>query len=473
MSRPDWLLTHGYHVWEDPHELATMRPYPPLGILYLAAWLRRAGVGVSVFDSTFERRDRFERVLLAERPKRVGIYANMMTRVSALRMIATCKRHDIEVVLGGPDPAGYPAEYLRAGADVVVIGEGERTIEELTGRLIPNELADVPGIAFLREGELVRTVPRAQIAKLDDIPWPARDLIDIDAYVDTWRRHHGLGSVSLITARGCPFHCRWCSHAVYGHSHRRRSVTDVADEVEHILATYRPDMVWYADDVFTIHKKWFKSYALELQRRGIRVPFETITREDRLDESIVEALADMGCRRIWVGAESGSQRLLDKMDRSTDAERVIEMVHLLQRHGIEAGMFIMLGYDDERHSDLRETVRVLSEAAPDTFLTTVSYPIMGTGYHADVKDRVIARRAWAEGSDRDLTVAGRHSPRYYEHATRWMVAEVGWRTALKRGGLGGVNGAKIGRQVANAALGRLGMWRTRHEREGGVEAPRG
>ncbi len=465
MTRPDILLSHGYHVWQDPHELATMRPYPPLGILYLAGWLQRAGVSVQVHDTTFARADRFGRELARHRPRVVGLYANMLTRRSVLEKIKVAGNHGARIIVGGPDPAGYPEEYLRAGADVVVIGEGEKTVEELIGRSIPHDIADVDGIAFLDGDRLIRTRPRAQIKRLDDIPWPARERIDIDAYVDTWRRHHGLGSVSLITARGCPFHCRWCSHAVYGHSHRRRSVGDVADEVEAIVGRYRPDMVWYADDVFTIHKKWFYRYAAELQRRGLRVPFETITREDRLDEDIVRTLADMGCRRIWVGAESGSQRMLDRMQRSTDAERVIDMVHLLQRHGIEAGMFIMLGYDGEQEQDLRDTVDVLSRARPDVFLTTVSYPIMGTGYHDDVRDRVVARRRWHEGSDRDLTVVGRHSPAYYQHATRWMVGEVAWRSELGSGATSARRPLRIARHYANAALGKLGMWRTRGERE--------
>ena len=467
----DILLTHGYSIWADPHELATMRPYPPLGILYLSAWLKREGVQVEVFDTTFARADEFDRQVRKARPPIVGIYTNMMTRQAVLRMTAQAKSAGASVVLGGPDPGNYADEYLAHGADVVCIGEGEQTLSALVsargeGGWKAADLEKIAGIAFMNGPAVHKTPARAQIANLDSIPWPDRDAIDIDAYIDTWRRHHGLGSVSLITARGCPFHCQWCSHAVYGHSHRRRSVTDVADEVEEIVRRWRPDMLWYADDVFTIHKRWFFKYADELQRRGLRVPFETISREDRLNEKIVRRLADMGCRRIWVGAESGSQRILDRMKRSTDAQRVIEMVHLLQRHGIEAGMFIMLGYDGEEESDLVETVRVLQEAAPDIFLTTVSYPIKDTGYFSTVHDRILANKDWAQGSDRDLTVAGRRSQRYYANATRWMVGEVGWKVQMRKSGLG----LGVARQFANAAVGRLGMWRSRHEVEGHANA---
>ena len=469
-ARPQVLLTHGYSIWDDPHELATMRPYPPLGILYLSAYLKRVGVSVEVMDSTFSRRDRFARRLQQARPPIVGIYTNMMTRQNVLAMAAMARDAGSKVILGGPDPGNYAAEYLQHGADVVVIGEGEETLAAVVKAWgdgwNAETLRDIAGIAFVDGGELVRTPSRAQVRDLDSLPWPDREAIELDAYIDTWRRHHGMGSVSLITARGCPFHCQWCSHAVYGHSHRRRSVGDVADEVEAILARWRPDMLWYADDVFTIHKKWFFRYADELERRNIRTPFETISREDRLDEKIIRRLADIGCKRIWVGAESGSQRILDRMQRNTDAERVIEMVHLLQKHGIEAGMFIMLGYDGEEEQDLVDTVDVLQRAAPDVFLTTVAYPIKDTGYFDTVSDRIVANKDWLRGSDRDLTVAGRRSARYYANATRWMVGEVAWRTKLRKRGFS----ASVARNFLNAAWGRLGMAASRDERVGTVGA---
>ena len=480
----DVLLTHGYHLWDDAHERKTMRPYPPLGILYIAAHLEAKGVDVGVFDSTFVRADDFVRAVQESKPAVVGIYANMLTRKRVLPMIRSAKQVGARVVVGGPDPANWPGEYLDHGADAVVFGEGEETLEELAtfwqahpGR-DGDDLSGIAGVVWRettrgRDGQLtglvagqdfVRNMPRRQLPDLDKQPNPARHLIDIDAYMRTWRRHHGQGSVSLITARGCPFHCTWCSHAVYGHSHRRRSPAHVADEVESIVERYDPELLWYADDVFTIHKKWLRDYAAELARRGLRRPFETITREDRLDDRTMDTLAEMGCFRIWVGAESGSQRVLDLMKRKTDAERVIEMVHGLQRRGIQAGMFIMLGYDDERLEDLEETVRVLKRAAPDVFLTTVSYPIKNTPYYEQVKDRIVARKRWAEGSDRDFDVIGRHSARYYDHTTRWMVNSVAASRLGQQPDKTALDHARWAKAEVNARLGRLGMRRTAHER---------
>jgi anaerobic magnesium-protoporphyrin IX monomethyl ester cyclase len=458
----DVLLTHGYYLYEDPHELAVMKPYPPLGLLYVSSHLKARGFSVGVFDSTFARPAELDSFLRNERPPAVGIYSNLMTRREVLRTIQVAHEVGSKVVAGGPDPANYLDEYLSRGVDVVVIGEGELTLEDLLARDF-KDLAEVPGIAFKdADGKIVRTEPRQQIPDLDAQPFPDRKSIDLQRYVEVWRTHHGQGSVSLITARGCPYTCTWCSHAVFGYSHRRRSPSNVVDEVEQIVADYHPDQLWYADDVFTINFKWLREYAAELERRGLKLPFETISREDRLNDEIVEILARMGCARLWIGAESGSQRILDAMKRKTNAERMRQMVHLLQRHGIEVGMFIMLGYEGEDLTDLEATVDHLKTAGPDTFLTTVAYPIKGTPYYQQVADRVVARRAWEEGSDRDYTVRGRHSARYYGFATRWMVNEVALhrqRQAPRR------SYKRLARAFVNARLGRLGMLLTEREVE--------
>jgi radical SAM superfamily enzyme YgiQ (UPF0313 family) len=462
----DVLLTHAYFMYEDPHELAVMKPYPPLGLLYVNSHLKAHGVDAHLFDTTFARFDELEAYLQREQPPIVGIYSNLMTRTNVLRVMAAAKNAGSTIVVGGPDPANYLDEYLSRGADVIAIGEGELTLEELVPHLRqhgPRQLGGIQGIAFRDEsGEIVRTEPRPMIADLDAQPFPDRAAIDQRAYVNIWREHHGMGSVSLITARGCPFTCTWCSHSVFGYSHRRRTPSNVVDEVEQIVATYAPDMLWYADDVFTINHKWLFEYAAEMERRGFRLPFETISREDRLNEEVIQTLARMGCYRLWIGAESGSQKVLDAMKRRTNAERVRSMVHLLQKYGIEVGMFIMLGYEGEERTDLEETVEHLKLAGPNTFLTTVAYPIKGTPYYASVADRVVSRRAWAEGSDRDYTVAGRHSPRYYQFATRWMVSEV----ALHRQRHANFRSyPHLAKNFLNARIGRVGMLLTEREVE--------
>jgi radical SAM superfamily enzyme YgiQ (UPF0313 family) len=424
----DILLTHGYFLAEDEKERQIMKPYPPLGLLYLSAFLKTRGMTAEVFDSTFERRES-----LSERFERgtgiVGIYTNLMTRRAVLEIVRAAKRRRWTVVLGGPESANYVAEYLGSGADVVVIGEGELTLEELLPELArsgPHRLHGIRAIAFRDEtGAVVRTPDRAKIKDLDLLPFPDRDAIDHGRYLDAWRTHHGAGSINLITARGCPYRCNWCSHAVYGYTHRRRSPANVADEVQGIIERYDPDQLWYADDVFTISHPWLAEYAAELEARGIHRPFETITRADRLQtEASVQLLRRLGCYRIWIGSESGSQRILDAMERGVSVEQVRRSVALAQAHGIQVGMFLMWGYEGEELEDIAATVEHVKVANPDVFFTTVSYPIKGTGYFDKVRDKVVLPVAWDGASDRDYVVIGRRGKDYYKLADQWLRNEV-------------------------------------------------
>jgi anaerobic magnesium-protoporphyrin IX monomethyl ester cyclase len=425
----DILLTHGYFLAEDEKEQQIMKPYAPLGLLYISAYLRRAGHGVEIYDSTWGSKPELFQRLAVEPGGVLGIYTNLITRANVIAIMAEARRHGWTVVLGGPESANYPEQYLAHGADVVVIGEGEETLAELLPALAargPHRLHGIAGTTFRDEaGQVVANDPRPQIADLNSLPWPDRTAIDLPRYVEAWRTHHGAGSVNLITARGCPYKCNWCSHAVFGYSYRRRDFMDCADELEHIAATYRPDQVWYSDDVFTINHRWLYNYAAELKRRSLRLPFETISRADRMmKEEVLETLAEMGCYRIWIGAESGSQRVLDAMQRGVKVEQVEWATKAAQRHGIQVGMFLMWGYDGEELEDIEATVEQLKKWNPDLFLTTVAYPIKNTPYFGKVAERAVMGKEWSAGTDRDFAIRGRHSRGYYQHADKWLRSEV-------------------------------------------------
>jgi anaerobic magnesium-protoporphyrin IX monomethyl ester cyclase len=424
----DILLTHGYFLYEDPKELQIMKPYPPLGILYICSHLREKGIKAEVFDSTFSSRQELWDLLRQGPPSILGVYANLMTRSTVVEILRVAKESGWQTVVGGPEPGAYVHEYLSAGADVVVIGEGEVTLQELVPALnshAADKLQRVDGIAFLApDGSVVRNKPREQIKDIDAQPWPARESIDMARYVDVWRQHHGMGSVSLITARGCPYHCRWCSHEVFGKTHRRRTPASVAEELEWLISRYHPQMAWMADDVFTIHHGWLFQYAAELKRRAVKLPFECISRADRLNRQVVETLAEMGCFRVWIGSESGSQRILDAMERGVTVEQVQTAVALCRSAGIQTGMFLMWGYEGEELSDIEATVEHVKKTDPDIFFTTVAYPIKGTPYFAEVADRVDSLKLWSESSDRDFHIRNRKSRTFYKFADRLLRSAV-------------------------------------------------
>jgi radical SAM superfamily enzyme YgiQ (UPF0313 family) len=451
--RMDLLLTHGYFLYEDPKELQIMKPYPPLGILYICAHLRRKGMQVQVFDSTFSSRKQLFDVIQKGPPSVLGIYANLMTRPNVVEILRCAKDAGWQTIVGGPEPAAYIEEYLDAGADFVGIGEGELTLEELLPVLKGDShqsLEEIAGIAFRSPGgNIIQTLPREQIRDINAQPWPEREAIDMDRYVSVWREHHGTGAVSLITARGCPYHCRWCSHQVFGKTHRRRTPASVADELAWLIGRYHPDLVWMADDVFTIHHGWLFQYASELKKRRLKLPFECISRADRLNPQVVQTLAEMGCFRLWIGSESGSQRILNAMERGVTVDQVQSAVSLCRENGIQTGMFLMWGYEGEELDDVEATIQHVKKSDPDIFFTTVSYPIQGTPYSSQVAERVERLNAWSISSDRDVRIRGRHSRRFYAFADQLLRSEVELEHTRRKSSVEGAVVADLRSKVAD------------------------
>ncbi len=465
----DILLTHGYFLNEDATERRIMKPYPPLGILYISAYLKSKGFAVEIFDSTFQSKETLRQFIATRRPPVVGIYVNLMTKLNALELIRCCKSNGCTVIVGGPEVAHYAEEFLRYGADVAVRGEGEATLEELLPHIAKygvKNMQHIHGVAYREEDEtMVRTPERALIPDLDALPDPDRAAIDVHQYIETWRVHHGKGSASLICARGCPFTCTWCSRSVFGDTHRRRSVKRVVDEIEFLLSAHKPDQLWFADDVFTINHRWFHEFYDEMKRRNIRVPFECISRADRLNEEILKKMAELGSFRIWYGSESGSQRVLDAMDRRVKVEQIRTVTRLAQKYGIEAGLFVMLGYPGEEIPDIDATIEHLKQTNPDTFLTTVAYPIKGTTLYERVKDRLVpsglaASDEWEHTTDRATEFSGRHSRRFYRFATSHLTNEVRYNK-IKQNGRVDFGGMMT--SFAKSKIARLGMNLTKRE----------
>ena len=434
------LLTHGYFLAEDAKEQVLMRPYVPLGILYLAAYLDQHGLPAEVFDTTFSSRAAFERHLRALRPDVMGIYTNLMTKLAVLETIRSVRAEPslagTRIVLGGPEITHHVEAFLDAGADVLVIGEGEETMRELVSAWSEGRpIDDVAGLAFRSsQGTVVRTPPRGLIQKLDDLPMPKREAVDLQPYLDAWRAHHGTNAISISTMRGCPYSCRWCSRAVYGETYRRRSPRLVADEIQTIVDRYHPDSLWFVDDVFTINHRWLEELTREIEERKLRVRYECITRADRLNERAISLLQRSGCFRVWIGAESGSQRILDAMDRRVTVGQVRDMIQLSKRHGIETGTFIMLGYPGETEADIEATIEHLKSADPDQFTITVSYPIKGTPFYDQVRQEIIDPGPWATSTDRDIQLRGRRSSFYYRLAVTRVVNEVRHFQVARRAG---------------------------------------
>jgi anaerobic magnesium-protoporphyrin IX monomethyl ester cyclase len=422
------LLTHGYYLSDDLKEQKIMKPYPPLGLLYISGYLNSKNVANDVFDSTFYSKQEQLDFIFEKQPKIVAVYTNLMTKIEVVKLIKILKSdryNHPKIILGGPDVSYNLDNYLNAGADFLIIGEGEETTFELYNAILnQTDLSGVNGIAYLENGTVVKTSPRTKFRELDQLPLPNRDAIPNEKYLQTWKQNHGESSMTISTQRGCPYTCKWCSTAVYGQSYRRRPPEQVASEMKMLKEKYNPDAIWFVDDVFTISHKWLTSFHEEVVRQNAQIRFECITRAERLNEEILRLLKEAGCFRIWIGAESGSQKIIDLMDRRVDVNHVKKMIQDTNALGIETGTFIMVGYPGENEADISETIQYLKDANPTHYTITIAYPIKGTSLYDEIRDDITVQPDWEISTDREIDFKRNYRRKYYDYAVSKVVHEV-------------------------------------------------
>ena len=428
------LLTHAYYLSSDPKEQKIMKPYPPLGLLYVSGYLLSKNIANDVFDSTFSSKAEQLDFIEKKQPKIIAIYTNLMTKIEVVKLIQILKTERFgfpKVILGGPDVTFNIANYLNTGADFLIIGEGEETTYELYQTILHGgDFSTINGIAFLDNGSIIQTPARIKFKELDELPLPNRDAIPNQKYLDTWKLNHGESSMTISTQRGCPYTCKWCSTAVYGQSYRRRPAHLVAQEMKMLKEKYNPDAIWFVDDVFTISHKWLTAFHEEVVKQNAQIRFECITRAERLNEEILRLLKEAGCFRIWIGAESGSQKIIDLMDRRVDVNHVKKMIQDTNALGIETGTFIMLGYPGEDEKDITETIQYLKDANPTQYTITIAYPIKGTSLYDEIEKNITDQPDWSTSTDRQIDFKRKYSRKYYDFAVKKVVNEVEFHRAM-------------------------------------------
>ncbi len=429
------VLTHGYYLSQDLKEQRIMKPYPPLGLLYISAYLLERGIENHVFDTTFYNQSEQLQFIEEKKADVVAIYTNLMTKIEVVKLIRELRNNARyrfpKIVLGGPDITYNCENYLKAGAHYLVIGEGERSMYELYLAIVSKlPVSEVAGIAYLEEGRVLKTAPREKMNDLSGLPLPNREVVPMEKYLQTWKENHGQSSVTVSTQRGCPYTCKWCSTAVYGQSYRRRPAADVVAEIVLLKERYNPDALWFVDDVFTVSHKWIQSFHTEMKKKDVRIPFECITRAERLNEAVLRLLKETGCYRIWIGAESGSQRIVDAMDRRVDLTVVKEMIQKTNALGMETGTFIMLGYPGEHEKDIHSTVAYLKEANPTHFTITVAYPIKGTALYQEIEHKINSNPDWETSTDREIDFERTYSRKYYDYALSHVINEFKYHREL-------------------------------------------
>ena len=457
------LIAQAYHLRFDPKLWEEMKPYPPLGSLLAAAVCRDAGCNVAFHDSMLsDGVPEFEARLAAEQPDVVLLYEdnfNYLTKMcllnmreAARQMLQAARQAGALGLVCSSDASDHPELYFDMGADHVLLGEGEATLMDLLhalhagsstagikglvssnagARTIATEGAATNRIARRPagdarnnpEGRVSRTpVPKVPVSdnrrpvltRLDELPFPAWDLVDLARYRDIWLQRHGYYSVNLATTRGCPYHCNWCAKPIWGQRYNARSPEHVADELALLGQYVELDHVWFADDIFGLKPRWTARFADCLEARNLAIRFKCLSRADLLlRPGEVDALARAGCETVWIGAESGSQKVLDAMEKGTTLEQIDSASRQLRQSGIRVGYFIQFGYPGEGWTEIGETLRLILTNLPDEMGISVSYPLPGTGFHEQVAAQLRDKRNWVDSNDLAMMYEGRFPTVFY------------------------------------------------------------
>jgi len=433
------LLAHSYYLAHDAKQQARMKPYPPLATLLAAALLREHGHPVALFDAMLAPGvDAFEAMLERERPAIVGILEdnfNYLTKMctvrnreATVRMIGAARERGCRVAVNGSDATDRPALYLAAGADAVILGEGETGFLELAELWSADPAAPldrVPGLALAGErGGVRRTGPRHAVRDLDALPFPAWDLVDVEAYRAAWTGAHGRFSWNMVTSRGCPYGCNWCAKPIFGRRYDQRSPAAVAEEMRRLKAEVGPGHLWFADDIFGLTPEWIRRFADEVRARDARTPFMMQSRVNLMRPDVALALAQAGAEEVWLGVESGSQKVLDAMDKGSRVDAARTATRALRAHGIRACWFIQLGYPGETWDDVLSTRDLIRDERPDEIGVSVAYPLPGTGFYEKVRAQLGARQNWEDSDDLAVLFSGRYDTGLYRRVRDALHHEV-------------------------------------------------
>lgn len=446
------LIGQSYFRILDPKEEKRQMPYPPLGTLYAATILKNLGHEVIFYDSMLsENPNEFKEKIKTSKPDLLLIYDdefNYLTKMClsnmrdvAISFIKTAKSLNIPTIVYSSDATDFCKYYFDAGCDAIIYGEGEATLKEVVKAIKENVFDDkknqIDGLKYFDGDKVIVTPQRKMISNLDELPNPDYSFVDIEKYKEIWLTHHGYFSLNISTTRGCPYNCNWCAKPIYGQVYHAKSPENVVSQLKDLKEKYDINHFWITDDIFGLKTNWIKSFADELERQNLKIPYKCLTRPDLLLRGdTLENLHKSGCKTIWIGAESGSQKILDAMDKGTKVEQIYESAKRVHALGMEIAFFIQFGYTGENWDDINLTRNMIKSCLPDDIGVSVSYPLPGTKFFEKVKVQMKNKTNWKDSDDLDLMFSGSYERTFYkllhglvhsEYRTNKIIRERNWK----------------------------------------------
>ncbi len=427
------LFTHSYFLHFDPKQLKTAMPYPPLGTLYAMAYLREYGFEVQLFDTMFcTSASDINNTIHNFKPDIFISYDdgfNYLTKMCLTNMRQACfdmqsfaKQNGCLVITSSSDATDHTEDYLKHGADVVVIGEAEQTVLELCNAYKnKKDFTSISGISFFSNTSLIKTPARTVLKDLDALPQPAWDKIDITPYKNMWLNTHGYFSLNFVTTRGCPYKCNWCAKPIYGNRYNSHSAENSVKQIKYWQQQFGFTHVWFADDIFGLKPNWLKEFEFFVKKEKLTISYKIQSRADLLlEEDNIKHLSNSGCSMVWMGAESGSQKILNAMDKGTKVEQIYAATHLLKKNKIQVSLFLQLGYLTETIDDIKLTLKMVKDLLPDDIGISVSYPLPGTVFYNKVKEQIKEKSNWTDSDELAVMFESTYKPQFYKQLQRYI-----------------------------------------------------
>ncbi|MGD9899155.1 MAG: radical SAM protein [Calditrichaceae bacterium] len=423
------LISHSYFLKLDPKEALNSKPFPPLAPLYLIALIRDIpGIDIQFYDVMFDENEQgLIDALNNFNPDIFILYDddfNYLTKMCLRNMRQTIFRFLERVdkkcmfIGHGSDASDQAEAYLNAGFDFIVHRNAENVFYEFlssgAGTVSSDILKLLPSVSFIdSDGKLATAPPNKKLLPLENMPMAAWDKVDLNPYRKMWITFHGLFTLNISTSHGCPFRCNWCAKPLYGRIYKARPADKAALEFQYLSKTLKADQIWVTDDIFALKPGWISEFTDALQKLDVKIPYKIQSRADLMNDDHVSELARSGCAEIWLGVESGSQKILDAMDKDTTIEQIVTANRVLKKYGIKVGFFLQYGYPGEDFNDVKKTLKLIRRCMPDHIGISVSYPLKGTTFYDKVHALMGDKKNWEDSGDLALMYPGKFHPDFY------------------------------------------------------------
>ncbi len=431
------ILTHSYFYKFDSKQWENQTPFPPLGTLYAASILRENKYKVSLFDVGLkDSPNELEKELESNKTDYLIIYDdgfNYLTKMcltnmrdAAFEMIRFGKSNGCKIIVCSSDATDHAEDYFNTGADFVIYGEGEKTLLELVNKLEEKEdYSAIEGIYYNSELKgIIKNKPRSVYVNLDDLPMPAWDLVDMNTYKEVWRNSNQPFTLNIATTRGCPYKCNWCAKPIYGQRYNSHSPERIVEMISFLKKTYGVERFWMCDDIFGLKPNWVQQFRDLLKENNTKIKYYIQSRADLLlKEDTIEAMADSGLEEVWIGAESGSQKILDAMDKGTSIKQIEDATKLLKNKHVRVAFFIQFGYLGEDKEDIKKTIKMIKDCKPDNIGVSVSYPLPDTPFYEKVKHQFKGKSNWNDSDDLAIMFQATFNQKYYRKLHRFCHKE--------------------------------------------------